>query len=776
MAAATAAATVAAMAVETAVADPRPTSVRQRAAWVAGLVAVLGVAWWLRSERTPAAPRAAPRARGPVPLAVRAVPIDRTALPTADAWRREVEPEGPLALRGTVIDEAGQPVVGARVAVRGAAGRTVVSDERGGWQVAGLVPRAYQLEAHKDDAWARAIEVTPGAHRAPVVLRLRAGAGIEVAVIDRATGAPVADAEVVLRDVAPVTATSDAAGIAKLRGLPPVSAFTLEVHKPGYARDRRLVAAPTAASAPAEVRVELEAAVALRGVVVDESGAPVADAAVTAIGADGVAGDVESAVRTGADGRFEIADADPRSAKLIARHPMHLPGTAPAETALDDAGATITLSPAALIHGRVVDRARAPAAYATVRAVIDARGSWRGTGERRVVADAAGAFVVQGLPPGRITLIADAPDATSVAPVLVELAAKTSAEVELVVDGQAALVGVAVDGSGQPVAGARVRCKPASTRTMALHCPGTEMTDAEGRFRIAGLPRGDYTVSVARSDALAATTPTRATAGGAEVRVVVADDGWLSGAVEVRGGARPPKLRASIAGRPHGTWVDAQGRFALRGLAPGRYSIELAGEGVVAQTIGPFVVVAGAATETGTTAIDVGRTVSGRVAVEGAPAAGVEVAVAPSLGALEAPAGLGRSPLRFAARTDASGHYRIDHVPTGALVAVASRPGARAVPVDVPAAGDAVVDLALAATGSVQGSITGVPRGGGCIVRVTDPAVPGTPPRVASCAADGRYRIELPPGGYAITVERAGLSPAASTLRVAAGQATRHDL
>ncbi|MEJ7603132.1 MAG: carboxypeptidase-like regulatory domain-containing protein, partial [Kofleriaceae bacterium] len=338
-------------------AESRPS--RRALLWATGLVAMVAAIWWLRDAREPSGAGREVRARRGQPIQaieVRSVPLSRTL----DPWQLERDPVGSLALRGIVVDAAGRPVAGASVSLRALAPRTTMTDTTGAWQLEGLLPRPYQLEARKEDDWARANDVMPTADRGPIVLRLRAGSGLTVQVIDRATGAPLADTAVELRDVARMSAVTDREGLVRLRGLPTSGAFVLDVRKPGWATERRLVSTGSPEQPVATVRVELDPAAALEGTVVDEAGEPVADAVVQAVGVAGVAADVvRDGVRTDARGRFAITDANPTDVRVTAHHPHFLPGASPITgRGADDL--EVQLRPAGVVTGRVIGSDGAP--------------------------------------------------------------------------------------------------------------------------------------------------------------------------------------------------------------------------------------------------------------------------------------------------------------------------------------------------------------------------------------------------------------------------------
>ena len=164
-----------------------------------------------------------------------------------------------------------------------------------------------------------------------------------------------------------------------------------------------------------------------------------------------------------------------------------------AQQAPRDIGRPEAVSGTAVIHGRVIDDSGQP----INRALVVATGVPPG-GARTTVTDAQGRYVLEQLPPARVTLSASRPPYPRAtygqlfprgAGTEIVLTEGRRVEATIVVPRGAVITGTVHDHAGRPLPDLQV------TAVGGAAASGT--TDASGRFRIWGLTAGDYTVAAA---------------------------------------------------------------------------------------------------------------------------------------------------------------------------------------------------------------------------------------------------------------------------------------
>lgn len=337
--------------------------------------------------------------------------------------------------------------------------------------------------------------------------------------------------------------------------------------------------------------VELEPGAAVSGRVVDERGAPVAEADVD-MGTMPMLAFGDPAARTDAAGGFVIPD-QPQSGELYlaaraegfaAGQPtrLHLPPQGPVE---------LLLHRGRVLEGRVVDEATTgPVAGARVEASQSQRRSMGGggmtisfvsTGGGTVAeTDGDGRFRLEGLGVGAYDLKATARGfrETTLAVRLAEGEAPRPVTVTL--KAGLPLEGLILDPGGSPAVGVRVHAEPASadqTRMEARPAPASTRSGDDGAFRLEGLAPGRVVVS-ARSDEGAwarelaeagqeRPVELRLEPGGGVQGRVVAEGGESVGEVEVGGwGASMQQDLGTVR-------VEADGTFAVERVVPGRYEL-----------------------------------------------------------------------------------------------------------------------------------------------------------------------------------------------------------
>jgi uncharacterized protein (DUF2141 family) len=154
--------------------------------------------------------------------------------------------------------------------------------------------------------------------------------------------------------------------------------------------------------------------------------------------------------------------------------------------------------------------------------------------------------------------------------------------------------GVAIGPDGEPQANALVSVVNTRTRSVWIS-PGGVRPDASGRFRLAGLPEGDYALigrapeSGAAQGAMLLFAETPFTMTGediADLQLSFQRGVTVSGRAEVIGAGNIAGLRLGLtpigaipgsAAAPSAESVEADGAFVFKGVAPGRYRITTPG-------------------------------------------------------------------------------------------------------------------------------------------------------------------------------------------------------
>lgn len=347
-----------------------------------------------------------------------------------------------------------------------------------------------------------------------------------------------------------------------------------------------------------DVAFALAAGGSIAGRVVDDTGAPVADAEVRAqpVPATGS----PARVRSAADGTFVLGGLVDGAFDLTVRAKGHR-GDKAIQADVGARDVTLRLVRAAAIAGVVVDRAGTPVPGSRVRAVPASQTVEQDRARilfnPGVVTGADGRFAVNDLAGGDYRVIASGPHLeATVSPVHAE----AGKPVDLTIPVQrGGLVRVAVQApDGACVAGARVRVAeqsvPDQDRPMVLigasdfdpdlltlgQRVSRTTTDAQGVALVPGLEAGSYRVGVA-ADAGVQEQPALVTVpAGEEVAVTVklTPGGFVQVEVADARGTALPKKRVEIEGpldaakvvhRGGDTGVD--GTMRLGPLAPGRY-------------------------------------------------------------------------------------------------------------------------------------------------------------------------------------------------------------
>lgn len=415
---------------------------------------------------------------------------------------------------GRVLDEAGQPVVGARVwamdaanAWEGGAGeRTAETTAKDGtFTIAALSQGSYLLFA-KDEAHAPAVtppvSVSGDSPTSGVEIVMKAAASIAGVVVDQ-QGAPVAYATVRLSsktysaDMVHRQAAADDKGTFEIKGLPRTA---LRVRAEGEEASSAAVDLDLAATPQKkDVKLVLDRTATIAGVVVDDQNEAVPEATVSAY-PDFLAGEVDwvmasnATATTDGDGRFVLKGLEQGKFRVWAsRESGGSKRSSGREGVATHTGATdvrLVLPAPGGIEGTIVmENGEKP-----TLAIISA--GW----EDRVTSR-NGTFAMRELEPGKYDLRITGPEFAQRTKGDIEVKAGKVTDIgEIIVHRGRKLSGKVVDGKGAPVTGARVifgkmlfgdgrQTGSEDEETSAQMGMRSTTTGADGTFSMSGVPK-----------------------------------------------------------------------------------------------------------------------------------------------------------------------------------------------------------------------------------------------------------------------------------------------
>ncbi|MBA3500272.1 MAG: sigma-70 family RNA polymerase sigma factor [Deltaproteobacteria bacterium] len=707
-----------------------------------------------------AKPTTGSAAKPVTPATAPAAPARMGDLPT---WHDD-DPKGVLRLEGQVIDEKDAPVAKAMVAIDANPPIVVETEADGSFVFEGLIPRDYRLEATAGDGYAGPARLRLGEKPEPVTLRLKRGGIVEVTVTDRAGGAVVKGAEVELRSALTWKATTNADGVATLKGVGAVWA-PLAVRANGYAPAAMMFGTAGDPAGPERVTIALARGAAINGRVVDDQGKPVGGARVVATSASEplpVVDPRRDGVVASADGKFSIPAVAPGTWRLSATHGDFAPTTS--EPIVVDgvnarSGVEIKLAAGGVVRGIVKDKEGKPVAAADVRVVAQGFVFWRA--RRQAFTDADGKFEINGLARRAVDVVAQH-DAGASAIVPADLAAKREHDVALVLDVAGTIAGTVVDAKGAPIGDAQVSADPVwsggTVDRVQWNVRGVQeaVTDQTGAFKFAGLPDGTYRVRAARPAAseaqLSLSTGVEVKPNGAPIKIVVATDGRIVGKVQLADGKTPPRYNMMLGWTHPAPFSAKDGSFSMT-APPGKHTLTINGIGFVEQRK-EVTIAEGKDTDLGTITVAGGRSVSGRVLDEsGAPVAKAKVAAGTLLTGGGAELYIKDESINAKdADTDENGRFVIDGFSPMAVTIVAGNDKGRSPSLRIPAGPDSVtVDLVLSPTTGLDGKIMQNGKPLGDTVVIANPVGATSSNFFVVTGADGTFALDtLAPGSYVI--------------------------
>jgi protocatechuate 3,4-dioxygenase beta subunit len=395
------------------------------------------------------------------------------------------------------------------------------------------------------------------------------------------------------------------------------------------------------------VNVTLKKGGTIRGVVSDAAGKP-------AEGATVIAGSL--AAQSNSSGAYELAGVPPGAREVEAfwkedlaarRDTVHLKKGETVDVAL-------RLAKAASVSGSVIDeRTRRP--LAGVRVSASSASFFRGDARsRRSRTDGKGKFRIPGLAPRRYTVSASKTDYLPVAMPGIVAAVSPPGSVAIALQKAAAVSGRVTDGGGAPVAGARVRfARDSNVRALMRGGPAAFLgrpgvtTGPDGAFRMRGLAaEKNLTLEAAKPGYVTAKRhgltlkPGEAVKDvslvvkrGLEARGRVVDSaGQPIGGAEIRlspverGGARFVFQLAGVNRAKPDTTSGADGSFRVVGLEAGEYSLAVSRDGYAPKRVPSATVMEKGSNEWPTIVLAAGVPIAGVVrSSKGDPVVGAEV-------------------------------------------------------------------------------------------------------------------------------------------------------
>ncbi|MFL6197864.1 MAG: carboxypeptidase regulatory-like domain-containing protein [Thermoanaerobaculia bacterium] len=570
-------------------------------------------------------------------------------VPQAPGRLPTVALEPARTLAGRVLDKAGAPLAGVAVAVapeHGAKGEVFRSDRaasrawsdaEGRFLLRGLAAApTYQLTASRTGYQPAQATVAPAEVAGEVRLVLERARSAHGMAVD-AEGRPLAGVEVTIASSSggTVTAITGDRGRFEVPALPG-DRVDLEARRQGFAPTLVPGVAIAPGPGPADLgTLKLLPGVRIEGRVTGVAGRPLAGAGVWLAAADRQPSPAfaetlrrrEPATTTDEAGRFAIADVarGQRVSLLLARE-GYVPSWVQGVEAPTARPLTVALERASRLRGRVEDAAGEPVPGASVRlrpappppgtVGVEVR---RSENTADVEAGSDGSFAFAEVAPGAVALEASAEGFLPPEPV--ELQVPSDGEVRLVLGRGAVVAGSITNATGEPVAGAQVRI--GGTRSES---------DAEGRYRLAGIPPGPAPLAVSHPAYKPKGQPVDVQPGENRADVMLERGASVSGRVVDEAGVSRPGAELTLRNRGerglrgYRASSGAGGRFEILAVADGSFDLEAEADGF-APAVHPAVVeVAGRDVGGLEVVLRRGATLSGRIlGLEPGQMAAVEV-------------------------------------------------------------------------------------------------------------------------------------------------------
>lgn len=409
----------------------------------------------------------------------------------------------------------------------------------------------------------------------------------------------------------------------------------------------------------------------LHGRVVDTAGQPIADAKIYSQPSDGryggffgLVGTEEPETTTGPEGRFVIADGSLGDRlQIMAVKEGYVSEMERNVQLPSDEPVRIVLQPSSKILGRVVDADGVPLEGVVVDATPEEkgrRGRMIGRSRNTRPTGVDGRFEIVGVEPGKTMIHANKSGFKALQIGGFEVPADRPLEgVELQMVTGAEVFGTLTNADGDPVGGVVVMVL---TSDRGFADGGYGQTDGDGKFRIAGLPLGSFTLAARGEGLQRASKNVTIEAGENEVDLQFSSSSTVSGrVVDDRG---RPVQGAQVNIGPKGRWSFLAGQSIADTLADGSFTFDEVPAGTYQLS----------ASKDGLGS----RTLEDPVEVKEGPVGGLEIRLGGGARVTGSILGLSYEELnqvRVAAhgshgevtQPDFEGNYRVDHVAPGAL-------------------------------------------------------------------------------------------------------------
>jgi len=534
---------------------------------------------------------------------------------------------------------------------------------------------------------------------------------------------------------------TDAQGRFRLEGIGR-GAARLVARAAGYARAER-----ANVRAGASVELFLFAGPMISGTVRDEAGRPVKGAVVRAEG-DQV-WTAPPPERSDARGEFQVCGTPPGEYSVVAREGSRAPGFATVVVDPDGpANAVITLADGGFATGRILDGAGTPLAGRARVETVEGHGIPAFAADQLSAdARADGIFTLGPLPLGTLGVSVSAAGHVARRVEAGISASGRSVDLgDLVLETGLAIRGRVRDRQGNAVGGASVHAE----RAMPGEASESDTTAGEdGRFTVAGLRPGRYSVSASATGYARASVEVEA--GASPLDIVLGVAGEIAGRVVDADGAAVEDARVTAQGAGEertpdrhfsGRAEEGDGRFVLRAVGAGTYSLRAQADGRGEAAVSDVRVAAGGRTDVGVLRLGRGGVVVGTVVDgDGRGIPGVSISV--ERDANQRSGGNG-------SQTGSSGAFEVRGVPTGPVHVFAQHPSyAETAPVVAevdPEKEPVPVRIVLGRGGRVEGRAVhrdGRPFAGGRIsVYSSEPGGPGMRFDTSAISADGSFVVE----------------------------------